>query len=216
MIKAISFDIGGTLIKPSEDEGLIQQLSMLSAENIEVVKLAYKEHFLTRRISIEEFCKKTSITQTIALDKIAQYYESKKPPVIWEDVPRVLEQLKRANIVLITISNKSYMNPFNLNSYGLEPWFAQEIYSCDIGCAKPHISIFRYAQQFLQMKPYEIIHVGDSYVSDYLGARKVRWNSVLLNRCYDHIPIQSNIFTIESLYDFPYYLQAFSGTVKLK
>lgn len=209
MIKAISFDIGGTLIKPSENESLIQQLSTLSTKSTEVVKRAYKEHFLTKCISLAEFCEKTNIKQAVLLNRINHYYKFKAQATVWEDVPVVLEQLKRLNLVLIAISNSSYMNPFHLNSYGLQSWFAQEIYSYEVGYAKPHVSIFQYAQQLLQMRPYEILHVGNSYMSDYLGAKRAHWNSILLHRQYGCTLIQKNIFVINSLYNLSDYLQEF-------
>ena len=183
MIKVISFDIGGTLIKRPQEESLVKQLSELSSENVCFVKHAYVEHFMTKQISLEDFFKKIKIVQTDrAVNIINRYYEEKQMGTVWEEVPEVLTKIRNADIEIIALSNKSYRNPFTLKSYGLQSWFSQEIYSFDIGYAKPNISIFRFVQTLLQVNPQEILHVGDSFISDYLGAQKAGWNSIWLNR----------------------------------
>lgn len=200
LIKAISFDIGNTLIKSSGKISLLKEFFDFSSQNTEIIRRAYKEHFLTRQISLKEFCEKTKLNESMVFEKINRHYEKKAPAKIWGDVPIVLEKLKSSNIILIAISNKSYMNPNNLASYGLDLWFEKEIYSCDVGYAKPDTFIFQYAQCLLKMNPNEILHIGDSYTSDYMGAKKASWNSILLNRgceqkneCLLNVPIINSL-----------------------
>lgn len=208
MIKAICFDIGGTLLDSSKESSVVQQISMLSNVSIDLVKSAYKEHFITKQISIEEFCEKTQIKHvTDLLEAIEQYYKMKPLAKVWEDVPSALMEIKRRNMTIVAISNKSYRNPNCLKTYGLQQWFSEEIYSYDIGYAKPNIAIFNYVQSLLKLNPNEILHVGDSLISDYFGAKAACWNSVLLDRYKTQIPVKGkDISVIYSLNELPNYI----------
>lgn len=210
MIKAISFDIGKTLIKPSGNSSLTKEFATISVENIDCIKKAYKEHFLTRRISLDDFCKKIKVDKETVISTVNEHYKYRSPDVVWDDVPKALKELKEIDgMLLFTLSNKSYKNPFCLNFYGLNSWFDKEIYSCDVGFAKPNIMIFQYAQDVLNLKSSEIIHVGDSYTSDYLGAKRAGWKSLLLARENKDIQV-SNAFVLKKLSDLPSYIKKYN------
>ena len=136
-------------------------------------------------ITIESFCQKVKIKNVAdIIDIVDNYYISKPLAIVYDDVLYTLNKLKKAGLLLIALSNKSYKNPFCLKSYGLDQWFCKEIYSYDVGCRKPDINIFRYAEKLIQIESSQILHVGDSLISDYTGAQKASWNSVLL--CRNH------------------------------
>jgi len=158
MIKVVSFDIGGTLVKVSQEDSVLMKLSAISVVNADVLKNAYVEHFLKKNITIEQFCDKTNIAKVEdVFDVVSTYYISKSLPLIYDDVLPTLSKIKKKNLLMITISNKSYKNPFCLKSYRLESWFYKEIYSYDAGYTKPDINIFRYAEQHIRVKPNEIL-----------------------------------------------------------
>lgn len=210
MIKAISFDIGKTLIKPSENASLIKQLTVISVENSDYVRQAYREHFLTKQISFDDFCKKIKVDKETVISTVNRHYKYRSPDSVWDDVPNVLKELKKIDgILLFTLSNKSYKNPFDLNFYGLNSWFDKEIYSCNVGFAKPSIMIFQYAQDVLNLKSSEIIHIGDSYISDYLGAKIAGWKSLLLDREDKNLQV-SNVFALKKLTDLPAYIKKYN------
>ena len=54
--------------------------------------------------------------------------------------------------------------------------------SAAVGTAKPHPDIFRFALARAEFSPHDVAYVGDSYVSDVLGARAVGIAPVLLDR----------------------------------
>lgn len=54
--------------------------------------------------------------------------------------------------------------------------------SAAMGAAKPHPDIFRFALARADLKPAQVVYVGDSYVSDVLGARAVGIAPVLIDR----------------------------------
>ncbi|MFQ7080244.1 MAG: HAD family hydrolase [Sellimonas intestinalis] len=61
-------------------------------------------------------------------------------------------------------------------------FFEAEIYSCDVGVAKPRPQIFQKVQSLLGISSTEIIHVGDSLEGDVIGALCANWQAVYLNR----------------------------------
>lgn len=181
MIKVVSFDIGNTIIKSSPNGSLKQLIRKESVIEKELLDIAYKEHFITKSVGIDEFCDRTLISKDRLLEIIFYYKKGKKTFEVWNDVQDVLLKLRSENIEIIAISNKAYVNPYTMKTYGLEKYFKREIYSCDIGYAKPDVSIFSYAAKGLCM-PSEIIHVGDSMKADYLGAIHAGWRALLLDR----------------------------------
>lgn len=86
----------------------------------------------------------------------------------------------------IAISNAStpYKQPFYLynGGLGMDARFNEVIFSCDVGFRKPDIEIFQLAQERLKkyipdIKPYEILMIGDEEVSDIQGAINAGWNA---------------------------------------
>lgn len=183
MIKAVSFDIGGTLVRFEAERSLRQTLVQAASAAPDLVKAAYTEHFIKRKGSLNHFCELIQCDSMEKIDElITQYYVSKPLGTLYDDVLHVVKEMKRAGIFLMTISNKSYRNPLSLAAYGLNMYFDAEIYSCDVGSAKPAINIFRHAQNLAKVKPYEIVHIGNSVRSDVLGAKAALWHTVFLQR----------------------------------
>lgn len=182
MIKVVSFDVGNTIIKSSINDSFRQLIRKESVIKKELFDIAYKDHFITNRIDLDEFCDRTVISKNRLLDIIFYYKKEKKTAEVWHDVQDVLSRLRKENIEIIALSNKTYVNPYTLKSYGLEKYFKKEFYSYDVGYAKPDVSIFLYAAKSIFCKPNEMIHIGDSMNADYFGAIQAGWNALLLDR----------------------------------
>ena len=184
MIKVVSFDLGKTLIKPVIQNS---RLCKYIADNLKVsytiMKPFYRSHFLERRISLSEFCAALGEdNQEKVLCLIENYYSEKKYNGIYEDVLPTLSKLKAKGYRLVCISNKPYCNFTYLSTYNLGSFFEAEIYSCDVGVAKPRPQIFQKVQSLLGISSTEIVHVGDSLEGDVIGALCANWQAVYLNR----------------------------------
>lgn len=182
MIKVISFDIGGTLIKKPIDSSLCKMLFQYAQVNYELFKEEYRRCFICRNYDFYSFCEKVKIQNSEIVLRIIDEYYHKPSGIVYDDVYSTLEWLKSIGMKLITISNISYCNTKRLKDYGLEKYFIWEFYSCDLGYSKPDIQIFRYAESCLKVRPEEILHIGDSLKADFYGARRAGWNSYLLCR----------------------------------
>lgn len=71
MIKIVSFDVGNTLIKSSDKESLRQLIRRES--KVEFFDIAYKEHFVTNNIGLDEFCAKALLPKDRLLEIIFYY-----------------------------------------------------------------------------------------------------------------------------------------------
>lgn len=191
MGKIVSFDLGGTLINSSgANYGLRKFLSDTLGISYAAMKVPYIEHFLENRISLSNFCDtigKSTPEQINLL--IKSYYAEKRDSTLFDDVLPTLIKLKAMGYQLVSISNKAYCNPSCLSNYGLASFFDAEIYSCNIGIAKPSIDIFLNVQSMFDVLSSEIVHVGDSFDTDIAGALRANWRAVYLRR--STLPIET-------------------------
>jgi putative hydrolase of the HAD superfamily len=102
----------------------------------------------------------------------------------YDDALPTLNALKSAGFKLIVISNVSSSK--NLKTYlkkaGIPNHFEAIIASGDIGYEKPNPEIFRTASKILNIPASQILHVGDKYEEDYIGAHNAGLKASLLDR----------------------------------
>ena len=98
--------------------------------------------------------------------------------------PGIEEVLKRisADFKIYAASNGVLtMQENRLQLSGLKRYFTDLYVSDDIGYAKPNINFFTESMKRAELKPSEILMIGDSLVSDIAGARAAGIDSVLYN-----------------------------------
>jgi putative hydrolase of the HAD superfamily len=102
----------------------------------------------------------------------------------YEDVSKTLDELIKSKYKLIIISNVS--SERNLRTYlikcGLQKYFSYLVASGTVGIEKPNKEIFLLASKMLGVEPHRILHVGDDYEADYIGAKNAGFKVVLLDR----------------------------------
>ncbi len=106
----------------------------------------------------------------------------------YEDAVPTLSELRNARFKLIAISNVS--SGKNLKTYmrkaGILDYFDAIIASGDIGYEKPHPEIFKTASKVSNIPLDCILHVGDKYEEDYLGACNAGLKALLIDRKGTH------------------------------
>ncbi|MFB0536659.1 MAG: HAD family hydrolase [Anaerolineae bacterium] len=98
------------------------------------------------------------------------------------DVRPTLRSLREWGKTLAVVSNWDPALPTLLAELGLAEFFAFILPSAEIGVEKPDGRIFRLALQRLGLRPQEVVHVGDQYEADVVGARAVGITPILLDR----------------------------------
>jgi putative hydrolase of the HAD superfamily len=99
-------------------------------------------------------------------------YEHFAEAGVWElypEVPEVLEKL-RPPFQLAVISNFDGRLRFILQHLGISKFFTHIFVSSEVGADKPDPEIYRRALKFIDLKPNEVLHVGDDPERDWEAA----------------------------------------------
>ena len=102
----------------------------------------------------------------------------------YDDAAPTLNELKSAGFKLIVISNVSSSK--NLKTYlrkaGIPNHFEAIIASGDVGYEKPNPEIFKIASKISNTPLKSILHIGDKYEEDYVGASAAGLKALQLDR----------------------------------
>lgn len=208
-ITAVYFDAGLTLIGPRKD---IPELCAEAATNLgyavspEQVRremasadVLYRELI---RADPDIWSKESSIREmwrtyyslifrrlglngavTEAAEAVYEAFNTAEQWSVFLDVWPTLEGLRAKGLRIGVISDwgprlvDSLLEPL-----GLTPYFDTVVVSARVGVAKPSSDLYRLATSRMGVVPQEVVHVGDSYVHDVLGARSAGMNAILLDR----------------------------------
>ena len=205
MIKVISFDIGGTLLK---NEGLgsnnqygLKELTKILNLPYENVRDAYKDVFQKTKGNFNElinkFCNRLGIkSNQIIIDFFHNkfFIESKEQFILLDDVS-LIKSLKSRGYKVILFSNSCCL----LNNDAINEvldYVDNIFYSYDIGYTKDDEESYKYIEKVMNVKPNEILHIGDTLKSDYYMPKKHGWNVLYYGNCD-----KSDVKSIKSLTD---------------
>lgn len=197
-IKAVTFDVGGTLMKPWPSVGHVYA-EVAARHGMKVVS----PEVLNRRFAaawreLKNF--NHSREEWAALVDKTFGGTEKKPPGetffadlydrfgksgawhIFEDVVPALDDLAGRGINLGIISNwDERLRPL-LEQLRLAGYFETITISCEIGFTKPSPVIFEHTAKKMGLAPEFILHVGDSLESDVAGAKSAGFEALLIDR----------------------------------
>jgi len=186
-IRAITFDVGATLIEPWPSVGHVYAevaadfgVGGISPELLtrnfglawkaqtgfdyateswfHVVRESFGEH--AARLPVEFF---PAVFNRFADAEVWRVYD---------DVLPTLEMLAARGVKLGLISNwDSRLRPL-LANLDLTRRFSSIVISCEVGATKPDVRLFAQAARELGIAPGEMLHVGDSLAMDVDGAEK--------------------------------------------
>ncbi len=206
-IRAVTFDIGYTLLFPRESvgEGCARaaadvgvQVDPVRAEALflDAWFAAQKTHrglvFGTDNESGKRFWRmvlELAMAEFgLAEERIARLtdvlYEWFGRPDVWRvnpAWPEVRDGLRRRGIRLGTVSNWDIRLGEILRTLGIFNEFDAVIVSAEHGLEKPDAALFRKAWTALGVRPDEMLHVGDSWHDDVCGASSAGMRAVWLN-----------------------------------
>ncbi|MHA2245740.1 MAG: TIGR02253 family HAD-type hydrolase [Candidatus Hodarchaeales archaeon] len=197
IIKAIAFDIDGTLlntkllversrlnaIKAMIEAGLhISDVSEAYMKLLNIIQKYgpnYNHHF-------ERFLEELSVevNPKLIAAAIVAYHDTKRAYLKPDpDVLPTLIKLKTFGIKLAIISNGLSVKQWEkLIRLGIHHFFDTVIISEEVGVEKPNQKIFQTALEKMRLKPNEMIYIGDNIETDIIGANSVGIISVKLDR----------------------------------
>ncbi|MGQ9642152.1 MAG: HAD family hydrolase [Candidatus Bathycorpusculaceae bacterium] len=102
----------------------------------------------------------------------------------YDDAEPTLKELKNRGTQIIAISNVSSKknSTMYLKKAGLLGYFDLIVASGDVGYEKPSPEIFKIASKLSKTPLKNMMHIGDKYEEDYLGARSAGMKAVLIDR----------------------------------
>lgn len=122
-----------------------------------------------------------------ALDDVWSASIMRRHNAIFADVMPTLHAMRAQGLKLGIVSNWDESLLSHTDELGLTPLFDAIVGSLAVGYEKPNKRIFEIALERLALAPDQVIHVGDMYVSDVVGARRAGIRPVLLDR-FDLMP----------------------------
>ncbi len=119
-------------------------------------------------------------------DQLIEKYKTSDCWEIYENVGKLLNDIKKLDITIGIISNfdpriNNVLESLNIQEIDLV------ITSYQVGFEKPHPEIFNFtvrkANEILKDKilPENCLHIGNHPIKDYQGARNVNWKSALVS-----------------------------------
>jgi putative hydrolase of the HAD superfamily len=102
--------------------------------------------------------------------------------VVFADVPDALDELLVRGARLGIVSNWSDHLPALLQGLSLARYFEDVTVSALVGREKPDRGLFEHALARFDVRPGQVLHVGDHPVNDLSGARRAGLAAVLLDR----------------------------------
>jgi len=208
MIKAVFFDFYNTLITFDPPREILQVRACLDF-GIEVDPQALPrgywvaDDFMSRenaRLSIQKRSKEEAqefwanyeatllrtagveVSGELALRIFTRLRQMDRNYVLFDDVLPAINLLKKRGMVLGIISNLSRSLDGQCSELGLTPHIDFALTSFEVGSEKPHPPIFLAALERAGVSASEVIHVGDQYHADVIGARGAGIKPLLLDR----------------------------------
>lgn len=211
MIKALIYDIGGTLLypKPPVEElcAYAEEASGLHIPHEAFAEaLPYLRHFmgerdqpagtlwgsddLLREVWAEYY---TYAMLAIGVDAphdrmmevgriMSDWYTHADRWAMFEDVPPALEEAKRRGLIQGVISDWGTDLVDILHGLEISPHMAFVVASGTVGFGKPSSEIFYAALARAGVEPHQALYIGDTYTLDVLGARAAGMPAALIDR----------------------------------
>jgi dihydrofolate synthase / folylpolyglutamate synthase len=196
-IRAVTFDVGGTLIEPWPSVGSVYA-EVAARHGVKVAAEALDRQFALAWSAKKNFSHSLAdwenlVEQTFAglaaappspalFEALYSHFATIAPWRIFDDVLPCLRELKRRGLKLGVISNwDERLRPL-LRDLQLDNYFDSIVVSGETGAQKPAPKIFHAAAAQLKTPPEAILHIGDSRSEDFAGARATGLQALLLTR----------------------------------
>ncbi|KAG6769110.1 hypothetical protein POTOM_024726 [Populus tomentosa] len=105
-------------------------------------------------------------------EELYSYYTTEKAWHLCDpDAEKVFEAIRKAGVKLAVVSNfDTRLRPL-LRALNCDHWFDAVAVSAEVAAEKPNPTIFLKACELLEVKPEDVVHVGDDRRNDIWGAR---------------------------------------------
>lgn len=206
-IRAIVFDVGGTLIYPADPVGetytrfaytygvRLNPESTSSAFNQAMKKCSPRAKNTVPNDGNDRLWWKQVVRHSLPentfseapifekfFEEVYLFYAKPEAWGIYPEVLEVLEALRDYPVDLIVLSNWDYRLHSVLDGCGLGEFLPRRFISTEIGWEKPDPAIYRHVADVLRLQPDSLLSVGDDSRNDVEAPRKAGWRTVQIER----------------------------------
>lgn len=203
MFKAVFLDFYGTLVY--EDDEVIGDISRKIAASAqsqataqEIAAYWWKSFSQRMHASYGELFQSQRDIELQSLEDTIYYYKSPEnphklseliypywqAPQLFEDTPLFLKSVGIPVVILSNIDRADIQSAIRYNQIPIENVITSE----DAKAYKPRPDMFLQALEAYNLKPSEVLHVGDSLTSDIGGAQSTGIQAAWLNRKNKQLP----------------------------
>ncbi len=176
MVKAVIFDVFGTLLRAVDPHGPYFKLSKLVPSHSYLVK---RYEMMTSDKPFAAYVEEAGATpEMIALKAVLA--DELAGITVFDDVSAYLDSLKWKGYKVAVCSNLAC--DYGAKVRELLPEADYHFLSYEIGAVKPDAAIYWHAASKLGLRPEECLFAGDSRMSDVQGPRKIGMHSTLVER----------------------------------
>lgn len=207
--KGVIFDLGGTLVYNHPEPELDRERRQCAAiARLVVDELGHRppETFATRLLTLRK--ERGDLTQRDLIERQARdtialalqeigvatnetildraerlLFEPDRGRPLYPGARELLGTLHSHGLCIGLISNWSshWIVTDIVAAAGVEEFFAPLISSASFGKIKPHSSIFQHVLEIWRLDPADVVMVGDTLVTDIMGAERVGMRSILVD-----------------------------------
>ncbi len=206
-IRAIVFDVGGTLIYPIDPIGeTYARFASRHRVKLPIVATTAAFHEALKnsaprpkgtipsngddRTWWKQVVKASLPAQAFAesaafeafFEEVYLYYAKPEAWGIYPEVFEVFESLRDRVMNLTVLSNWDGRLHSVLDGNGLGEFFSARFISAELGWEKPDPAIYRHVADVLNIPPHSLLSVGDDVRKDVEGPRKAGWQTVQIER----------------------------------
>ena len=195
-IKAITFDLWNTLLRNKSNvfhDNILNYITSNLGKNFEQTMYSQYQTIDDFYNYFKQVCGHTKLKHLQAMIK----KHCTKNFTEFSDFQYVLPLMKKYKLGII--SNSSFITEECLKHWGYTKIFDFVILSYKYETSKPDKKINTICSNKLSIKPSNILHIGDSYTSDFLGAKNSGFNALLLDRKNMHKEIKERITSFKQL-----------------
>ncbi|MFI6350251.1 HAD family hydrolase [Streptomyces sp. NPDC050560] len=219
-VRAICFDLGGTLVLPDAEPTtgqVARVLGMSLAEARRVMELGAKRRRVRPADLAESLAARFGRASHVgALTLVLERARRRaSEPELFEDVRPALTALRQRGFALFALSNSLG------SSIPAEPptvfgeLLDEVVYSADTGSVKPEPEAFAAVERLSGLVAHQLLLVGDSRRADVAGAAAVGWHTAWLDR--HHVgtgPVPGQTARLTTLATLPLLLPAGSSPAR--
>jgi HAD superfamily hydrolase (TIGR01549 family) len=190
MIKIISFDFDGTIVKPTfADAFWLEGVPLLYAQQYHIKlndakKMLFEEYEKIGENRIEWYDPGYWFTRfNLKKDWRKMLFEYRTSVEVFPEVPEVLKRLSKKYKLIISSNAKREFIDIQLTQVKLHPHF-EKIFSStsDFHTVKKVTDFYAMICKNLDISPHEMIHVGDHKEFDYTAPQELGITSYFLDR----------------------------------